>query len=113
MLVLSGIQSKNRDKSFDAIMKELCDIQNGNVSEDEFEAAKLSLINSYKTLDDSPAALSSWYVSRVSCGSTASPADVVEKIKKTTLKEVVEASKKVRLDTVYFLKGEDAKEAAE
>jgi len=113
MLVLSGIQSKNRDKSFDAIMKELCDIQNGNVSEDEFEAAKLSLINSYKTLDDSPAALSSWYVSRVSCGSTVSPADVVGKIKKTTLKEVVEASKKVRLDTVYFLKGEDAKEAAE
>ncbi len=113
MLVLSGIQSKNKDKSFDAIMKELCDIQNGNVTEDEFEAAKLSLINSYKTLDDSPAALSAWYVSRINCGSTASPADVVEKIKNTTLKEVVEASKKVRLDTVYFLKGEDAKEAAQ
>ncbi len=113
MLVLSGIQSKNKDKSFDAIMKELCDIQNGNVSEDEFEAAKLSLINSYKTLDDSPAALSAWYVSRINCGSTVKPSDVVEKIKNTTLKEVVEASKKVKLDTVYFLKGEDAKEAAQ
>lgn len=113
MLVLSGIQSKNKDKSFDAIMKELCDIQNGNVSQDEFEAAKLSLINSYKTLDDSPAALSAWFISRINCGSTINPEDVVEKIKNTTLDEVVAASKKVRLDTVYFLKGEDAKEAAE
>lgn len=110
LLVLSGIQSKNRDKSFEAIMKELSDIQNGNITEDEFEAAKLSLINSYKTLDDSPGALSGWYVSRVMCGSFEDPSDIVNKIQNTTLKEVVEASKLVKLDTVYFLKGDDAQE---
>ena len=110
MLVLSGIQSKNRDKSFDAIMNELYDIQNGKVTEDEFEAAKLSLINSYKTLDDSPAALSAWYVSRINCQSFLRPCDIVEKIKSTTLHEVIEASKKVKLDTVYFLKGDDVEE---
>ena len=113
MLVLSGIQSKNKDKSFEAIMKELSDIQSGIVSEDEFEAAKLSLINSYKTLDDSPAALSAWYVSRAMCGSNLEVHEVVEKIQGTTLKEVVEVSKKVKLDTVYFLEGDDREEAEE
>jgi len=107
MLVLSGIQSKNRDKSFEAIMKELSDIQSGKVTADEFEAAKLSLVNSYKTLDDSPAALSAWYVSRIMTGSFENPGQIVERIKNTTLKEVIEASKKVKLDTVYFLEGED------
>ena len=107
MLVLSGIQSKNRDKSFEAIMKELCDVQNGNVTEDEFEAAKLSLVNTYKTLDDSPAALSAWYISRIMCGSFENPEAIVERIMNTTLDEVIEVSKKVKLDTVYFLKGED------
>ena len=107
MLVLSGIQSKNKDKSFEAIMKELADVQNGNVTEDEFEAAKLSLVNSYKTLDDSPAALSAWYISRIMCGSFENPEAIVERIQNTTLSEVIEVSKKVKLDTVYFLEGED------
>ena len=113
MLVLSGIQSKNRDKSFDAIMKELSDIQNGNVTPDEFEAAKLSLINTYKTLDDSPAALSSWYISRATCDSFVDPCKIVEKIQNTALEDVIRVSKKVKLDTIYFLKGSDAEEAAE
>lgn len=107
MLVLSGIQSKNRDKSFEAIMKELSDIQSGKVTPDEFEAAKLSLVNSYKTLDDSPAALSAWYISRIMCKSFENPEAIVERIQNTTLEEVIEVSKKVKLDTVYFLKGED------
>ena len=112
MLVLSGIQSKNRDKSFEAIMKELCDIQSGNVTEDEFEAAKLSLINSYKTLDDSPAALSAWYISRIMCNSFENPEEIVKRIMNTSLEEVIEVSKKVKLDTVYFLKGEDGEAQA-
>lgn len=107
MLVLSGIQSKNKDKSFEAIMKELSDIQNGNVTEDEFGAAKLSLVNSYKTLDDSPAALSAWYISRIMCNSFENPEAIVERIRNTTLNEVIEVSKKVKLDTVYFLEGQD------
>ncbi len=111
MLVLSGIQSANRDKSFEAIMKELSDIQNGNVSKDEFDAAMLSLVNTYKTLDDSPAALSAWYISRIFCGSFTDPQEVVEKIKETTLEDVIEVSKKVKLDTVYFLEGQDGKAA--
>ncbi len=113
MLVLSGIRSKDRDKSFDAIMKELCDIQNGKVTSEEFEAAKLSLINSYKTLDDSPAGLAGWYISRVLSGSFADPVDIVEKIKNTTVDEVIKVSGKVKLDTVFFLKGDDAEEVGE
>lgn len=113
MTVLSGIQSKNRDKSFEAIMNELYDIQNGKIAKEEFEAAKLSLVNSYKTLDDSPAALSAWYISRILCSSFVSPAHVVEKIESTTLEEVIEVSEKVKLDTVYFLKGSDAEEVGE
>ena len=111
MLVLSGIQSKNMEKAKSAIMNELSDIQSGKVSEEEFSAAKLSLINTYKTLDDSPAALSAWYISRIMSGSFSDPSDVLENINNTTLEEVIEASKKVKLDTVYFLEGDDTEVA--
>ena len=113
MLVLSGIQSKNKDKSFEAIMKELSDIQNGRVTAEEVEAARLSLINSYKSLDDSPAGLSAWYISRILCGSNKNTSEIVEKIKNTTLDEIIKASRKVKLDTVYFLEGDDGGEVSE
>lgn len=113
MLILSGIQSENKDKSFNAIMKELSDIQCGNVTDEEFDAAKLSIINSYKTLEDSPAGLCTWYMSRIICDNFLNPANVIEQLEKVTLDDVVKVSKKVKLDTVYFLKGSDAQEAAE
>lgn len=105
MFVLSGIESENRDKAKDAILKELSDIQNGNISDEEFSAAQLSLINGYNELYDNPPALSNWYLARVLQGQKQNPEDVIEKIKKLTKNDVCLASKKAMLDTVYFLEG--------
>lgn len=105
MFVLSGIESQNRDKAKDAILKELSDIQNGNISDEEFSAARLSLINGYNELYDNPPALSNWYLARILQGQFNHPSDVVEKIKTLTKKDVCLASKKAMLDTVYFLEG--------
>lgn len=107
MFVLSGIQSENRDKSLGAILNELSDIQKGKVSDEELEAAKLSVLNGYKTLDDNPAALCNWYLARIICDNFENPLEIAKKIENTTLDEVVKVSKKIKLDTVYFLKGTD------
>ncbi len=113
LFVLSGIESENRDKSVDAIMKELCDIQAGKVTEDELSAAKLSLLGGFKTIYDSPAALCGWYLARIICDSFTDPQDVAKKIEGTTVEDVVDVSKKVKLDTVYFLEGTGAPEGSE
>ncbi len=110
LLVLSGIQSENKDKAQKAILKELSDIQKGLVNEEDLETAKLGLINSYKALDDNVAALSSWYVYRSFVGIYNNPEDVIDEIQNITLSQVIEVSKKVKLDTVFFIKGEIAGE---
>ena len=113
MFVLSGIESENRDKSLEAILKELKDVQDGKVSAEELEAAKLSILNGYKTIDDNPATLCNWYLARIICGNFLTPEDVAKKIENTTLEQVVAVSKKVKLDTVYFLKGTSSDGEAE
>ena len=113
MFVLSGIESENRDKSLEAILKELKDVQDGKVSAEELEAAKLSILNGYKTIDDNPATLCNWYLARIICGNFLTPEDVAKKIENTTLEQVVTVSKKVKLDTVYFLKGTSSDGEAE
>lgn len=107
MLILSGIESKNKKEAYDAIMREIDDIQNGKITPDEFEAAKLSLINSYKTLDDSPSSICTWYLSRIICDNFNTPRDVVNTLHTLSVSDVVNVSKKVKLDTVYFLKGNE------
>lgn len=108
VFVLSGIESENRDKAKNAILSELSDIQNGKVSQEELCAAKLSLTNSCRELDDNPAALCSWILSRLVCGIKTTPDEFCSELEKVTLADVVEVSKKVKLDSVYFLKGTDS-----
>ena len=107
MFVLSGIESCIRDKAKDAIMKELSDLQNGLVTEKELSESKLSLVNSCRELDDNPALMCSWILSRLICGIETTPDDFCKEIEKVTLDEVVSVSKKVKLSAVYFLKGND------
>lgn len=105
MFVLSGIESENRDKAFNAIMKELSDIKEGKITDDETEAARLSVLTAYKTLDDNPSAICSWYLSRIICDNFEEPSDIIEKVKAVTRENVVAVAKKIKLDTVCFLKG--------
>ena len=113
LFVLSGIESENRDKSLDAIMKELRDIQSGKVTQDELDAAKLSLLCGFKSLYDNPASLCGWYLARIICDSFAEPEDIAKIIESTTVEDVVRVSKKVKPDTVYFLEGTGAPEGTE
>jgi len=105
LLVASGIEVENKEKAQAEILNQLSEIQNGNISDDEFDSAVKSLINGYSELDDDAYSLSLWYYSRLMAGNTDTPEDAVEKIKALTKEDVVNASKKVKLDTVYFLKG--------
>ena len=67
----------------------------------------MSILNGYKTIDDNPAVLCNWYLARIICDNFANPLEIAEKIQNTTLDEVVEVSKKIKLDTVFFLKGQN------
>ncbi len=107
MFVLSGIESKNRDKAKNAILSELYDIQSGKITDEDLDAAKLSLTNSCRELDDNPAAYCSWILSRLICGIETTPEEFCTELDRVTIPDVVKVSKKVKLDSVYFLKGND------
>ena len=108
LIVASGIEVENKEKAQNEILNQLSEIQNGNISDDEFDSAVKSLINGYSELDDDAYSLSLWYYARLMAGNTDTPTDAVNKIKALTKEDVIKASKKVKLDTVYFLKGGNA-----
>ena len=103
--VSSGIESKNVEVVKSAVIKQLEEIQQGDISETEFEAAKKSLENYCRTMDDNPAELQAFYSSRTFFGIDDTIGDYRRRLANVTLEEVVAAAKEIQLDTVYFIEG--------
>ena len=108
MLVQSGVEKKNVDRAKEEILHQFEEVKNGNFTDDEMEAAKLSLSNSYKTLSDSLDGLEAWYLSQSFGHTIRRPDEESGLIRGVTREEVIEAAKKVTLDTVYRLTGKEA-----
>lgn len=107
MFVESGVQNNNIDAARQAITDQLKAVQDGRFTEDELMYAKLAMINSYKSIGDSLFATENWYMNQVFNIETLTPDEVAERVDKVTRIDVIEAARKVSLDTVYVLKGED------
>ena len=97
------MNKEKKEKAQNEILAQLESIKNGNVSAIDLENAKLSLINACRALYDSPEALEIWYISRRLADVDETPEDLIERVRKANISDVVEAAKAVTLDTVYFL----------
>ncbi len=109
-IVDSGVLEENKDKAYNGILEQLEEIKNGNFADEELEASKMSLCDSYATVTDLSSSLESWY-SMLVFDEKETIDSYIEKIKSVTREDVVEKAKSVKLDTVYFLgglKGENA-----
>lgn len=105
LMVVSGIEQKNKQTALDAIMEQLDEIKHGNVTEAELQNARRSLRNNYREITDSPASICAWYMGRICTGRSDTPEDAAEAIEHVTLDDIVRVANSIRLDTVYYLEG--------
>ena len=106
----TGIECENYDVAKTAILNQLEDIQQGRISEKEFTAAKKSIFNVYSALGDSPNAIERFYLGRIMNGVDIDMSDFLDILEKMTIDDVVRVAQKLKLHTVYFLRGEEMEE---
>ena len=109
ILVQSGVETKNLDKARDEILAQLEEMKKGNITDDELDAAKLSIVNGLRTLSDSLGGLESWYLSQTFSPELQRPEEAAEEISAVTREAVISAANKLTLDTVYRLTGSEGK----
>lgn len=102
--VNAGIEFENFGKAYDEILVQLRELQAGKVSELEYTSSINAIVNSLKTCFDDRYAMQSFDLSERVSGKARTLEEVIEKISAITVEQAVEASKKIKLDTVYFLK---------
>ncbi len=107
MTVNAGIEGSDYQKAKQLIDEELKNIQNGDFSDDEINLAKLMLKSSLTKTKDEPMSLITLAYNRDLTGKQESNEEYLDKILKVTREEIIAASKKVHLDTIFLLTGSD------
>ncbi len=105
--VTLGVHPQNREAAEQAIFTIFSDLQQGRLSQENIDLAKISLKNSYNQLPDSPAAMESywfWHDSQ----QPVPPEEHLKRFLAVTFDDVIRVARKFTLDTVYFLNATNA-----
>jgi predicted Zn-dependent peptidase len=106
LFAYAGIDNENKQKTTDEILKQLDNMRQISITDEELHCAKQSLVSGYQSLADSVSGLENWYMRRILCGYIEEPEDVMARILSVTKEDVAAVAREVVLDTVYFLKGD-------
>lgn len=104
MIIGSGIEFKEKEHARSLILKQLDEIKDGNISDYEFEATLKSMETGLHSLKDSQLQVVDFYLSHLIAQTNDTLESLLSKIKRVTKQDVINISKKIQLDTVYFLK---------
>ncbi len=105
MMIDSGVETENIEKTEKAVLEQLSLLQNGDITGEELDNAKLALKNSLLSSLDSLAALQSYYTAGILTDSLMTPAEAAEYVGSITAERITELAQKVQLDTVFSLVG--------
>lgn len=107
MTVNAGIEGHDYQKAKELILAELKKIQDGDFSDDEINLAKLMLKNSLTKTKDEPMSIIALAYNRDLTDKQETNDEYLQRILNVTRDEIIEASKKVHLDTIFLLTGSD------
>ena len=109
LLIVAGINKKGKEKAVKAILDELKKMAKGDFSEEDLLKAKEFYLSSFDVIEDSMSKLAESYYMMELLG-----VDDIEtrkkKMKEVSLEEIVEVAKKVKVDLVYTMEGEEDEE---
>lgn len=105
LTVSAGIDCAMERPVREEIARQLDACRQGDITEQELQAAKESLLSSLRGTHDSPGAIEGYYSSAALSGLRLTPQQYMAAVEAVTLEDVMQAAQSVRPHTVYFLKG--------
>ena len=107
IFIKTGIETANYDKAVEIIKQQLEDMKNGNITDDEFNSAKQLIIANLNLIPESQEDLIAYYFDQKLYDENLSLEDYIKSIEKVTKQDVINLAKDVKLDTIYFLHGQE------
>lgn len=105
LLALAGIDPSKYDEALAIMLKQIDDIRKGVISEDEMTATRSRLLTRMRLVQDDPMSLVLQHLTASMEGADETSDEVAKRLMAVSKEDVVQVAERVRLDTVYFLKG--------
>ena len=108
-MVDCGIERANIEKTKNAIIAQLDEIRNGNISDDELQSALLTFDSVLTQVGDTPSSYKDWFFERGCDGKIVSPEEYLMAFKNVTKDRMINAAKSIVLDSVYVMLDKEEK----
>lgn len=105
MFITAGIAPENYSRVLDIVQRQLNAVQQGDVTEQEWEAARNHMLLAARTLADRPAGLIRYHLEGLINGCSDDPSSWETRLAAVTREQAVQAAAGIRPDTVFFLHG--------
>jgi len=104
--IYSGINLSNVEKATAVISKQLEDMKNGNISDEEINTAKKNIVLTYKALSDSKTALARTLLANSLYSEEGLNINkFINDIEKVAVEDVVNVARDIEISTIYLLGG--------
>lgn len=101
----AGIDTDKEPEVRRQILEQLDACCRGEITEEELTAAKESLRSGLTAVHDSPGAMEGYYANAALSGLTLTPEAYIRAVEAVTAEQVAAVAKKLKLQSVFFLKG--------
>lgn len=103
MLVNGGIESANRNKAVELVLRQLESIRKGEISDYEMKASKDKIDSTLETVNDSLLSMIAYDLNCAIAGKYIDIETMREIVKEVTVDDVIKIADGIILDTIYFL----------
>ena len=107
MLVNSGVENENIEKTKEAVIDQLEEIKNGNFTNEDINFAEMAIKNDFKSVADSAGNVSNWYFDCIRKNDIVTPEEKLGRYLGVSKERIIAAAKSMVLDSVYVLAGNE------
>ena len=107
MLVNSGVENENIEKTKEAVIDQLEEIKNGNFTNEDINFAEMAIKNDFKSVADSAGNVSNWYFDCIRKKDIVTPEEKLGRYLGVSKERIIAAAKSMVLDSVYVLTGNE------
>ena len=102
IIIYAGIQKENYEKAKLVLENEINKIKDGEISDEEFEASKKSIISDLKEWNDSKIALSKMFISNLFSlkNDSLTLEQMVDKFEKVTKQDIIDIARKITIEKI-------------
>lgn len=110
MLVNSGVENENIEKTKEAVIDQLEEIKNGNFTNEDINFAEMAIKNDFKSVADSAGNVSNWYFDCIRKNDIVTTEEKLGRYLGVSKERIIAAAKSMVLDSVYVLTGNENRE---